>query len=126
MNVAMSGLELSKCRTVFSQRKRSRKKMKIWPGGMSLVMEATTAKGVKLIAVGYKYNSSKVLCFIATKNAGSTLAGEPYQARFVDDFENLLSRPVDCPEIISKYFLRSNGIDKHNQAWQFELRLEKH
>jgi hypothetical protein len=104
-------------------KKELEEKLKTWPGGMSLVLEATTAKGVKLIAVGYKYNSSKVLCFIATKNSGSTLAGEPYRARFVDDFENLLSRPVDHPEIISKYFLKSNGIDKHNQAQKFELRL---
>ncbi len=85
-----------------------------------------TSKGVRLIAVGYKYNSSKVLCFVAKKNAGSTLTGEPNQARFIDDFQNLLSRPVDRPELVSKYFLRSNGIDKHNQAHQFELKLEKH
>jgi hypothetical protein len=52
--------------------------MKNWPGGMSLLMEATTSKGVKLLAIGYKYNSSKVLCFVATKNAGSTVLGEPY------------------------------------------------
>jgi hypothetical protein len=57
-------------------------KMKNWPGGMSLIMEATTSKGVKLLAIGYKYNSSKVLCFVATKNAGSTMLGEPYRARF--------------------------------------------
>jgi hypothetical protein len=69
--------------------------MKTWPGGMSLVLEATTSKGVKHIAVGYKYNSSKVLCFVATKNAGSTLPGEPYRAQFIDDFQNLMSRPVD-------------------------------
>jgi hypothetical protein len=106
-------------------KKEIEEKMKTWPGGMSLVMESTTSKGVRLIAVGFKYNSSKVLCFVATKNAGSTLPGE-YRARFVDDFENLLSRPVDRPEIISKYFQRSNGIDKHNQARQFELKLEKH
>jgi hypothetical protein len=52
---------------------------------------------------------------------------EPYQARFVNDFQNLISRSVDYPKIISKYFLlRSNGIDKYNQACQFEFRLEKH
>ncbi len=67
-----------------------------------MVLGATTSKGVKLIAVGYKYNSSKVLCFVATKNVGSTLPGEPYQARFIDGFQNLLSRPVDRPQIISK------------------------
>jgi hypothetical protein len=38
-------------------------KMPSWPGGMSLLMEATNMKGVKIIAIGYKYNSSKVLCF---------------------------------------------------------------
>jgi hypothetical protein len=55
-----------------------------------------------------------------------TLPGEPYQVRFVNDFENLLSRSVDRLQIISDYFLRSNGIDKLNQAQQFELRFEKH
>jgi len=90
--------------------------LKTWPGGMNLALETTTAKGVRLIAVGYKYNSSKVLCFVATKNAGSTTAGEPYRARFLDDHDILISRPVDRPELISTYFPRSNGIDKHNQA----------
>jgi hypothetical protein len=52
-------------------------KMKIWPGGMNLAMEATTSKGVKLLAIGYKYNSSKLLCFVATKNAGSTMLDDP-------------------------------------------------
>jgi hypothetical protein len=42
-------------------------KMKNWPGGKSLVMESTNAKGVKLIAIGFKYNSSKFICFVATK-----------------------------------------------------------
>ncbi len=106
-------------------KKELEEKIKTWPGGMSSVMEFTTSKGVKLIDVGYKYNSSKVLCFVAKKSE-STLPGEPYRARFVDDFENLLSRPVDHPEIILKYFQRTNGIDKHNQARQFELRLQKH
>ena len=91
-------------------------KLNTWPGGMILSMQATTSKGVQLIAVGYKYNSSKVLCFVATKNAGSTTPGEPYQARFLDDHDNLINRPVDQPQVISTYFMRSNAIDKHNQA----------
>jgi hypothetical protein len=107
-------------------KKEIKAKLQTWPGGMNLAMEATTVNGVKLIAVGYKYNSSKVLCFVATKNAGSTTPGDPYRARFTDDFDNLISRPVEHPEVISKYFQRSNAIDKHNQARQFELRLEKY
>jgi hypothetical protein len=66
------------------------------------------------------------LCFIATKNSGSTLPGEPYWAWFADDFENLLSQPVVCPEIIPTYFKNSNGVDKHNQARKFDHRLKKH
>jgi hypothetical protein len=93
---------------------------------MNLSLEAMTSKGVKLIVVGYKYNSSKVLCFVATKNAGPTTPGDPYRVHFLDGHDNLISWPVDHPELISTYFQRSNGIDKHNQARQFELRLEKH
>ncbi len=54
-------------------------KMKNWTGEMSLLMEATTSKGVKLLAIGYKYNSSKVLCFVAINGRfNSTMLGEPY------------------------------------------------
>jgi hypothetical protein len=98
-----------------------------WPGGTSLVLESTTpAKGVKLLAIGYKYNSRKVLNFVATKNAGPTTPGTPYRARFVDDYENLRSRPVVRPAILSSYFMNCNAVDKHNQARQAELKLEKY
>ncbi len=80
MNVAMSGLALSKHQTILSPKKEIKEKMKTWPDGMSLALEAITSKGVKLI------NFSKILCFIATKNAGLTLPGDTYQVRFVDGF----------------------------------------
>ncbi len=76
---------------------------------------------MNLIAIRYKYNSSKVLFFVATKNAGSTIAGGPYRVHFLYDHDNLVSKPVDCPELILKYFQRSNGIDKHNQDQHIEL-----
>jgi hypothetical protein len=101
-------------------------KLKRWPGGTYLVMKATTVEGFELLAIGYKYNSTKVLTFIATTESGSTVPGTPYRARFVDDFDNLLSRPVHRPQVISTYFSRSNAVDKHNQARQSELKLEKH
>jgi hypothetical protein len=63
---------------------------------------------------------------MATKNAGSIIAGGPYRVCFLDDYNNLVSRPVDCPELISKYFQISNGINKYNQAQQFELCLGGH
>jgi len=51
-----------------------------WPGRTNLAMEATITKGVQLIAMGYKYNSSKVLCFVVTINTESTVPGNPYRA----------------------------------------------
>jgi hypothetical protein len=96
-----------------------------WPGGMHLVMEGLTPDMKTLLAIGYKYNSRKVLCFLATKNAGATTPGVPYRARFVDDNRNLVARPVERPEVLSNYFKQSNCVDKHNHARQYELRLEK-
>jgi hypothetical protein len=51
--------------------------LETWLSGMNLAKEATTSKRVRLITVGYKHNSSKVLCFIATKNVGSIIPGDP-------------------------------------------------
>ena len=41
--------------------------MKIWPGGSYLVSEATDSEGTGLVAIGYKYNSKKAMCFVATQ-----------------------------------------------------------
>jgi hypothetical protein len=69
-------------------------KMKHWPSGSQLVMECTTPTAVKLIAVGYKYNSKKVVCFVFTRNCGLTLPGVPYVARFNDSYGNVVHRNV--------------------------------
>jgi hypothetical protein len=53
-------------------------KMKSCSGGRSLLIEARTLKSVNLISIGFKYNSSKMLCFVAAKNAGSKLLGKLY------------------------------------------------
>jgi len=53
-------------------------KMKEWSAGSHLVLKAKI-EGVKLVAVGYKYNQKKVPCFIATEGAGYTKAGQPYE-----------------------------------------------
>jgi hypothetical protein len=101
-------------------------KMQNWPSGSYLVMECTTPDaGHKLICIGYKYSASKVLVFLGTKKSGSTIPGEPYVARFPDANGNVAQRNVPRPDVISKYFNRSNVIDTHNQARQYELALEK-
>ena len=102
--------------------------MKEWPSGSHAVLECETptSKKHKLLAIGYKYNARKTLCFVATKNAGSTSPGKPYIARFPDSFGNLNQREVPRPQVISRYFETCNVIDVHNQARQYELALEKH
>ena len=66
--------------------------MKEWPGGSYVVLVSDD-----LVATGYKYNSKKVICFLSSKNFESTKPGKPYEARFVDEFQNQKVRPVLRP-----------------------------
>ena len=58
--------------------------MKDWPGGSYLVMKSTARfpGEIPLLDILYKYNSRKVLGFIATKGSESTEPGDPYLSRF--------------------------------------------
>ena len=59
-----------KTNTSLYPKKEIEKIMKGWPGGSYLVLECTTPDTkVDLVAIGYKYNSRKTLCFIMSKNA---------------------------------------------------------
>jgi hypothetical protein len=101
--------------------------MKGWPGGTHLVMKGIEPYNQQaLLAIGYKYNSRKVLTFVATEKSGSTLSGDPYCARWKDENSFSNARPVSRPQIVSNYFKKSNVIDTHNHVRQFELKLEKH
>jgi hypothetical protein len=100
-------------------------KMQNWPSGSHIVLECQTPKGHTLLAIGYKYNRKKTLCFLATKNAGSTMPGNPYEAKFPDSVGNVCVREVERPAVISEYFANSNCIDSHNHVRQGELMLEK-
>jgi Transposase IS4 len=102
-------------------------KMKNWPSGSHIVYECVAPEtNVELVAIGYKYNSKKILYYIMTKNAGSTLEGKAYKAKFPDQYGNVLSRDVFRPEVLSTYFGASNLIDAHNHARQSLLGLEKY
>jgi len=95
------------------------------PGGTHIVIQGTHPDGVELIAVGYRHNSKVTLCFIATKNAGYTREGETYEMKFTDDHENIHVRLISRPALISHFFNSSKCVNKHNQARQYELGLEK-
>ena len=77
--------------------------MKDMPGGVSMTLQATV-DGISLTAMGYKYNSGKVLFFIATEGAGSSAAGHPYVATFPDRLGNKCTREVYRPALIGTYF----------------------
>jgi hypothetical protein len=66
MKVEMNGSVMSNLSNLFSKQDLENK-LKTWPSGMNLTLEAMASKGVTLIAIGYKYNSSNVLCLLATK-----------------------------------------------------------
>ena len=106
--------------------KKIKKIMKDWPSGAYLVLECTAPEtGVRLVAIGYKYNAKKVLCFVMTKNAGSTAPGnQPYRAKYSDEHGNVKERLVPRPEILSVLFGDSDAIDSHNHCRQFRLGLE--
>jgi hypothetical protein len=84
-----------------------------------------TPSSIKLIAVGNKYNSKKVLCFVFTANCGLTLPGVPYVARFNDSYGNVVHCDIPQPQVIAEYFGKSNIIDAHNHNHQHELGLEE-
>ena len=93
--------------------------MKNMPGGTWIVLEGRAEKeGVDLVSLGYKYNRKKVLTFIFSKGAGSTVPGLPYVARFPDAYGNVCKRSVARPQIVSTYFMYSNMTDLHNKQTQ--------
>ena len=70
--------------------------------------------GRTLMAIGYKYNSRKVLGFIATEGGGSTEPGDPYLSHFPDIYSNVSVRPVVHPHLMGMYFNVYNAMDNHN------------
>ena len=67
------------------------KLMKDWPGGSYLVLKSTPRFPGEspLLVISYKYNSRKVLGFIATERSGSTEPGDPYLSRFPDIYSDV-------------------------------------
>ena len=62
--------------------------MKDWPGGSYLVMKSTQIfpGGRPLVSIGYRYNSRKVLGFIASEGVRSIKQGDTCLSLFPDIF----------------------------------------
>ncbi len=83
-------------------------------GGVHIVMKGTAPNDIDLVAIGYQYSTKTTLFFIATADAGSTAPGKLYEMKYTDDHGNICVSLVECPDIVSKFSLDSNTIDKHN------------
>ena len=73
------------------------------PGGVWIVLKAMYY-GIPLMAIGYHYSTCKTLFFVATKDAGSTRVGSPYEMKKTDDWGNVHYWNVERPDILSKCF----------------------
>ena len=79
-------------------------------GGPYLVMNTTprVPGDGPIMDIGYKYNSRKVLGFIA-EGAGSTEPGDPYLDRHPDNYLNVSVRPAVHPHFLGRHFNAYNA-----------------
>ena len=100
--------------------------MKYWPGESYLVMKSTPrfTGDITILIIGYKYNSRKVLGFIATEGAGSTEPGDTYLSCFPDIYSNVSVHPAIRPHFLGSYFNDCNEIDNRNRMRQSDLALD--
>ena len=99
--------------------------MSDWPAGTHVVLQNCFDEK-NILAIGYKYTSKKVICFVATVGTDLTIGGDPYMSRYKSDLGNYKTREIFCPAICSNYFNASNKVDVHNQLRQGLLLLEEH
>ena len=62
--------------------------MKDWPGGSYIVLRSKpmVTGETPLLAISYKYNSGKVISFVATAGAGSNALSITYLSKYLDQF----------------------------------------
>ena len=96
-----------------------------WPGHSNLLLmgKPMVPGGRPIIAIGYKYNAQKVLCFIVTENPGLTHAGLTYLSYYPDHFTNVAICPVACHLVMSKFFGAVNEVDSHKKSSKSDLEL---
>ena len=61
-----------------------------------------------MLAIGYNYNSQKVISSIATEGAGSTKYDILCLSNYSDQFTHVAVWPIFCPHIMSKFSRSAN------------------
>ena len=59
------------------------------PGGVHIVLKGRHPNGQKLVATGYKYSKKKVIFFVSTEGAGSTVPNTKHESRYTDEYGNV-------------------------------------
>lgn len=99
--------------------------MKDWPAGTHLVLRSNFSNK-NILAIGYKYKNTGVICFVATVGADLTTDGDPYRSKYLSENGNYKTRNVYRPHVCSNFYNAANKIDIHNQIRQGFLLLEEH
>ena len=81
---------------------------------------------IPLLSIEYKYNSRKVLVFIATKEAGSTAPGDTYLYCLPNIYSNISVCPVVSLHLLVRYSNECNAIENYNRMRQSDPALEKY
>ena len=103
------------------------KLMKDWNGGSYLVkINPIFPGGRPLMFIGYKYNSRKVIGFIAIKGAGITEPGDTYLSRFPEIYSNVYVCPVVRPHLLGRYFNACYAIYNLNRILHSGIVLDKY
>jgi hypothetical protein len=55
-----------------------------------------------LVAIGYRYSTTKTLFFVMSPGAGSTRPGEPYEMKYPTEHDNVGIHFVSHPDVVSK------------------------
>ena len=99
MEVGSKLIGMVKKNTKGSCKETIEKLKKDCPGGSYLVLRTNTIvpRGRPLIAIGYKYNTRKVIYFIVTDNTGITQTGIPCLSKYPEQFTNVEIFPVARP-----------------------------
>ena len=82
-------------------------------------------KRVEIVAVGYKYNKTKVNCFVMDYASGSHQPGPYYCARYWEEDGKCTTKWIARPWCIDDYYSNIGAVDNHNRVRQGHLRMEK-
>ena len=78
------------------------------------------------MSIGYRYNSSKFLGYIATEGSGSNEPVDTYLSHFPEIFCDVSNRSIVRPRFLGSYFNACCSIDNQNNMSKYDIVLENY